>query len=83
MNIESCQPEGGYFPEGFKSGENSLSRVDNWMFISYGVNNCFIILKLYIVDRCLSLCPFSVGHSVVCSSSFTASDYPFGIFKLF
>ena len=35
------------------------------------------------VDCCLSFCSFSFGHCVVCSSSISDSDYPFGIFKLF
>ena len=40
---------------------------------------------LYVfVDGCLSFCPFSSGHCVVCSSLiYTDSDYPFGFFKLF
>jgi hypothetical protein len=33
------------------------------------------------VDRCLSLCPFSFGHCVVCPASIYHSDYPFGIFR--
>ena len=39
-----------------------------------------LVLCVCFVDRCLSLCTFSFGHCVVCSSD---SDYPFGIFKLF
>jgi hypothetical protein len=35
-----------------------------------------------IVDRCLSFCPFSFGHCIVCPL-FTDSDYPYDIFKLF
>ena len=45
------------------------------------------------VDHCLSVCSFCVGYCIVCPSSlvialsvllrFTASDYPFGIFKRF
>jgi hypothetical protein len=35
------------------------------------------------VDRCFSFCTFSFGHYVVCSSIYTDSDCPFGIFKLF
>ena len=34
-----------------------------------------LVLCSCFVDRCLSFCPFSFGHCVVCS------DYPFGIFK--
>jgi hypothetical protein len=40
-----------------------------------------LVLCLCFVDRCLSCCPFSFGHCVVCSSSY--SDYSFGIFKVF
>jgi hypothetical protein len=43
-------------------------------------------LYLYVcfVDRCLSFCPFSFDHGVVCSSSiYKDSDYSFDIFKLF
>jgi len=28
-----------------------------------------LVLCVYFVDRCLSFCPFSFGHCVVCSSS--------------
>jgi hypothetical protein len=45
----------------------------------------FVLLDLSFVcfvDRCLSFCTFSFGHCVVCSSIYTDSDYPFGIFKL-
>ena len=47
------------------------------------------------IDNCLSVCPLSVGHCVVCPFVLfllaivlsvlrcMASDYPFGIFKLF
>ena len=38
-----------------------------------------LVLCVCIVDRCLSFCPFSFGHRVVCSSSI----YDYGIFKLF
>ena len=34
-----------------------------------------LVLCVCFVDRCLSFCPFSFGHCVVCSSC------PFGIFK--
>jgi hypothetical protein len=39
----------------------------------------------YYVDRCLSFCPFSFGHCVVCPSSAINGIWlpPFGIFKLF
>ena len=42
-----------------------------------------LVLCVCFVDHCLSFCPFSFGHCVVCSSSIYDSDYPFGIFKLF
>ena len=42
-----------------------------------------LVLYVYFVVRCLSFCTFSFGHCVVCYSSITDSDYPFGIFKLF
>ena len=52
-----------------------------------------LVLCICLVDRCLSFCPFSLGHCVVCSSiygfwlslwylRFTDSDYPFGILDL-
>ena len=28
-----------------------------------------LVLRVCFVDRCLSICPFSFGHCVVCSSS--------------
>ena len=52
------------------------------------------VLCVCFVDRCLSFCPFSFDHCVVCSSSiyefwlplwylrFTDSDYPFDILDL-
>ena len=33
------------------------------------VRHCFVLLDLCFVDRCLSFCPFSFVHCVVCSSS--------------
>ena len=42
----------------------------------------YLVLCVCFVDRCLSFCTFSFRHCVVCSSSYTNSDYPFGIFKL-
>ena len=30
---------------------------------------CSLVLCVYFVDRCLSFCPFSFGHCVVCPSS--------------
>jgi len=36
-----------------------------------------VVLRVCFVDRCLSFCPFSFGHCVVCSSSV------YGFFKLF
>ena len=41
-----------------------------------------LVLCVCLVDRCLSFCPFSFCHCVVCSSSIYGSDYPFGNFKL-
>ena len=40
-----------------------------------------LVLWVCFVDRYLSFCTFSFGHCVV--YSFSDSDYPFGIFKLF
>jgi hypothetical protein len=44
--------------------------------ISFILNNCVnylmnrsLVLRVCFVDRCLSFCPFSFGHCVVCSSS--------------
>jgi hypothetical protein len=36
-----------------------------------------LVLCVCFVDRCLSLCPCSFGHCVVCLFRFTDSDYPF------
>ena len=42
-----------------------------------------LVLYVCFVDRCLSLCTFSFGHCVVCSSSIYGFWLPpFGIFKL-
>ena len=41
-----------------------------------------LVLRVMFVDRCLSLCPSSFCHCVVCLR-FTDSDFPFGILKLF
>jgi len=43
--------------------------------------NRSLVLYVCFVDRCLSFCTFSFCHYVVCS--YTDSDCPFGIFKLF
>ena len=43
VNIESSQPKGGCFPEGFNLKEDNFSRVDNLMLTSYEGNDCFII----------------------------------------
>jgi hypothetical protein len=40
-----------------------------------------LVLCVCFVDRCLSFCPVSFGHCVVCL--FTDSYYPFGIFNRF
>ena len=37
----------------------------------------------WIVDHCLSLCPLSCGHCIVCDLRFTAFHYSFGILILF
>ena len=37
-----------------------------------------LVLCVCFVDHCLSFCPFTFDHCVVCPST-----YPFGIFKLF
>ena len=44
-----------------------------------------LVLCVVFVDRCLSVCTFSFGHCVVCSSSiwYTDLDCLFDIFKLF
>ena len=43
-----------------------------------------LVLCVCFVDRCLSICTFSFGHCVVCSSSIYGFWLPpFGIFKLF
>ena len=34
-----------------------------------------LVLCVCFVDRCLSLCPFSFGHCVVCPFRYTVSDY--------
>jgi hypothetical protein len=35
------------------------------------------------VDRCLSFCPFSFDHCIICSALIYGYDYICGIFKLF
>jgi len=35
------------------------------------------------MDRCMTFCPSSFGHWIVCSFSISASGYLFGIFKPF
>jgi hypothetical protein len=76
---------------------NSLLFCSTWVHHQFLVG--FILLDLlfsvlFFVDFCLSFCSFSFGHCVICPSiygfwlpiwylRFTASDYPFGIFKLF
>ena len=40
-----------------------------------------LVVYVCFVDRCLSFCTFSFGHCVVCS--YTDSDCPCSIFKLF
>jgi hypothetical protein len=41
------------------------------------------IAYLSFVDHCLSFCPFSFAHCVVCTPSIYGFWLPFGIFKLF
>ena len=41
-----------------------------------------LVLYICFVDRCLSLCIFSFGHCVVCSSTIYGFCLPFGVFKL-
>jgi hypothetical protein len=41
----------------------------------------FLVFYIVFADHCFSVCPFSCGHDIVLS--FTASDYPLSIFKLF
>ena len=41
-----------------------------------------LVLCVCFVDRCLSFCPISFSHYIICPSSIYASDYSFGIFKL-
>ena len=45
--------------------------------------NRSLVLCVCFVDRCLSFCPFSFGHSVVCPSSIYGFWLPFYIFKHF
>ena len=42
-----------------------------------------LVLCVCFLNNCVSFCPFSLGHRVVCPFSIYDSDYPFGIFKLF
>jgi hypothetical protein len=42
-----------------------------------------LVVCVCFVDRCLSFCPFSFGHCVVCSSAIHVFWLLFGIFKLF
>ena len=61
--------------------------VDYWVHPQFLVG--FMLLTCWfsvcwIVDRCLSFCPFSFGHCVVCPSSIYGFWLPpFGIIKLF
>ena len=41
-----------------------------------------LVLCVCFVDCCLSFCPFSFGHCVVCSTSMYGSYWTFGIIKL-
>ena len=45
--------------------------------------NRTLVLCVCFVHRCLSFCPFSFGHCVVCPPIYRFSDYPFGIVELF
>jgi len=42
-----------------------------------------LVLCVCLVDRCLSFCPFSFGHCLVCPSIYGSWLPPFGIFKFF
>ena len=56
------------------------------VFSEVRVAQSFVFCAVFSVCHCLFSCPFSFGHFIVCPSrlyGFTASDCPFGIFKLF
>jgi hypothetical protein len=38
-----------------------------------------LVLCVFSVERCLSICPVSFGHCVVCPSIYD-SDYPSGVY---
>ena len=59
----------------FGTPEITPVSFEGFMFLYVSVQ-CF-------VDHCLSSCPFSVGHGIVCSSFIMVSDYPCGIFIFF
>ncbi len=42
----------------------------------------FLVLCVCFVDRCLSFCPLFLAIVLSVPLRFTASDYPYGIFKL-
>ena len=63
-----------------------------WGSIIYEITSVFsgvrvtlsLVLCVCFVDHCLSFCPFSFGHCVVCSSSIDGFWLPpFGMFNLF
>ena len=50
----------------------------------YGVRvTLSLVLCVSFVDHCLSFCPFSLDHCVICPSSNYELGLPFNIFKLF
>jgi hypothetical protein len=56
-----------------------VTRLDRWVRVIRSLVVCVCF-----VDRCLSFCPFSFGHCVVCSSPIYGFWLPpFGIFKIF
>jgi hypothetical protein len=42
-----------------------------------------LVVCICFVDHCMSFCPFSFGHCVVCHSSIYGFWFPVGIFNLF
>jgi hypothetical protein len=49
-------------------------------FSGIRVTRSFVFCVMFFFYRCLSFCPFSFGHCVVCPS--LISDFPFCNFKL-
>jgi hypothetical protein len=68
------------------SGGVQLSPFYWWVIrrVSWVCATRSLVLYVCFVDRCVSFCPFSIDHCVVCPSSIkTDSDYPCGILKPF